>query len=60
MKKWKLQWTFAVRSLHEDDISDSFEELARILMKENDLRIPTNPVEAENLYCELLCLIDDI
>ena len=49
-----------MRSLHEDDISDSFKELASILMNENDLRILTNPVEAENLYCELLCLIDDI
>ena len=39
-----------MRSPHEDDISDSFKELARILMNENDLRIPTNPVEAENLY----------
>lgn len=44
----------------EDDISDSFRELARILMNENDLRMPTNALEAENLYCELLCLIDNI
>ena len=44
----------------EDDISDGFRELARILMNENDLRMPTNAHEAENLYCELLCLIDDI
>ena len=49
-----------MRSLHEDDISESFKELARILMSENDLRIPTNPLEAENLYCEFLCLIDNI
>ena len=44
----------------EDNISDSFRELASILMNENDLRMPTNVLKAENLYCELLCLIDDI
>lgn len=43
-----------------EDISDSLRELARILMNENDLRMPTNALEAENLYCELLCLIDNI
>jgi len=41
----------------EDDISDSFRELARILMR---ILMPTNALEAENLYCELLCLIDNI
>ena len=30
----------------EDDISDCFRELARILMNENDLRMPTNRHEA--------------
>ena len=44
----------------EDDISESFRELARILMNENDLRMPTNAHEGANLYCALLCLIDDI
>ena len=44
----------------EDDISDSFRELARILMNQNDLRMLTNAHEAENVYCELLCLINDI
>ncbi|KAJ7388158.1 hypothetical protein OS493_039510 [Desmophyllum pertusum] len=39
-----------------NDISDSFSELARILMNENALRMPTNLHEAENLYCQLLCL----
>ncbi|KAJ7372070.1 hypothetical protein OS493_020494 [Desmophyllum pertusum] len=43
-----------------NDISESFSELARILMNENALRMPTNPHEAENIYCQLLCLIDDI
>lgn len=44
----------------EDDVSETFRELARILMNEHALRMPTNPHEAENLYCQLLSLIDDI
>ena len=42
------------------DSSNSFNELARILMNENVLRMPTNSHEAENLYCQLLRLIDNI
>lgn len=44
----------------EGNISNSFKELARILMNKNYLRMPTNAHEAENFYCELLCVIDNI
>lgn len=44
-KKWKSAMDVCCEE-PEDDISDCFRELTRILMNENDLRMPTNRHEA--------------